>query len=364
MSNDLVRYYEAPSSALVFNIGAVHRAATPPDPVLFENRGLQKCVLVKIAPNEAERDLFTDFRSLATKILIPIDVNNLKAGARTVYVGQRGWIKLLQEGVLLDPALQARDVNALELLDQLPGFDPFLAREWLARGGVEADEAYFRLKPAEILAMEDFVVREISGLARMSLGADAPPEEIRALGLRLLGGEADRRLEGLKAVFQLDDAGFLQAMFAWKGFLYFKWVRKEHGEAATAAIAHIMAATPGAKVTGREADLAREEGAKLSHAVELARVEADQLIARFDDAYGRFIRQGEPGPFITFLQEAPLQFMKLGYCMGVLGHVGRTWRAETARLGHGVRMPVSRLAVVLEDLAHTVRFEELALFAG
>ena len=38
-------------------------------------------------------------------------------------------------------------------------------------------------------------------------------------------------------------------------------------------------------------------------------------------------------------------------------------REEADRLGHGVRMPPTRLADFLDDMATTIRFEDIALFA-
>ena len=307
--------------------------------------------------------MFTDARALATKIMIPIDADNLKFGARTVYVGQRDWLRLLQEGTLLDPVSQARDITTLKLIDQLPGFDPFLMREWLARGGVEADDAFFELKPEDLLAMEDFAAREVSGLAAVALGAGAPVDAVRALAMRLMSGEHDRGFDGVQAAMKLEEEAFQQAMFAWKGFVYYKWVRADLGAHAARALIEIDTALPGPKVKGRDAELARERGAALKHAVELAGIQGDKILKAYDQAYSRISRKNEPGPFLAFLQEAPMQFMKLGHAMGVLSHVGRTWREEADRLGHGVRMAPTRLADFLDDMATTIRFEDIALFA-
>ncbi len=160
----LVALSESASTARVLNLTATLRSAAE-DPSLTEkpfflNRILNASIIVKhrIRPHEAE--LFSKPRATATKIMAPIDVGDLKLGARFLMVGQKDFDQSADEmfGQAVKPG--SRDRQVLELIDELPSLDPFLVREHLKRHGIEPARGYFAISDADVERMHVFVRAE------------------------------------------------------------------------------------------------------------------------------------------------------------------------------------------------------------
>ena len=99
---------------------------------LFKDARLNRAIIVKYRLREAERDLFDDYRASATKLILPIDGQDLRSGGRYVFIGQRGYDAILTE-LLGERVSRIEDRKTLDLLSRIPSFDPFLLREHLKR---------------------------------------------------------------------------------------------------------------------------------------------------------------------------------------------------------------------------------------
>lgn len=91
------------------------------------NRGL----IIKHRLRRDEVDVFRVRRQVATKIVLPIDDRDLRAGGRFLFVDQIGFDRALQQ--TLGIGVDHPDRRTFELIAALPGFDPFLLREQLRR---------------------------------------------------------------------------------------------------------------------------------------------------------------------------------------------------------------------------------------
>jgi hypothetical protein len=89
------------SSSGVLNLVAIsmaqaenpnHRAAP-----LFRSRVLNSSIILKHRLRADEMDLFWPRRALATKVIIPFQVADLRAGGKSLFVGQRGFEDLLHQ---------------------------------------------------------------------------------------------------------------------------------------------------------------------------------------------------------------------------------------------------------------------------
>jgi hypothetical protein len=109
-------------------------------------------------------------RQVATKIILPIDLDDLRAGGRSIFVNEIGFDQALEQAFGVGPGHP--DQRTLAVIDGLPGFDPFLLREQLRRNGVVPASCYFNLSAADLAAMISFVSDEIAPLVDLSLGPD------------------------------------------------------------------------------------------------------------------------------------------------------------------------------------------------
>ena len=132
---------------------------------------------------------------MATKIIIPFDVNDLRAGGRSLFVDQRGYTDALRAaGNYQEDTLQ-RDLWVLKLLDAVPSLDPFLLREHLRNNQIEVAPCYFAISEGDQERMYRFVKQEMTQLIDCWRG-DRRRLEPHGLGAAV---QPDRRKAGALA---------------------------------------------------------------------------------------------------------------------------------------------------------------------
>jgi len=220
---------QSASTARVLNLLATHRRyGNDPDLAqapFFKNRLLDRSIILKHRLRMHEYSMFTTIRSTVTKLLIPIDGTDLKFGARFVFVGQKDFDAMAESLFGDDLKPGARDRQVLELIDALPSLDPFLLREHLKRHDFEPARAYFGISDADIQRMHDFVRDEIMALVNLSSGeSKGGYAYAQRLVEKLLSSSPENGFEPLKETLKLSDQEYLDGVFAWRGFLYYKWM--------------------------------------------------------------------------------------------------------------------------------------------
>src|SRR5690242_5656613 len=99
---------------------------------LFVSPAINRSILLKHRVRADDSYVLGDGRAVATKIIIPFDPADLKAGGRSFFVGQKGFRDMLREiGQYSREAGMERDVEVLRLINRVPSLDPFLLREQL-----------------------------------------------------------------------------------------------------------------------------------------------------------------------------------------------------------------------------------------
>ena len=300
---------------------------------LFRNRLLDRSIIVKHRLRPHEASLFPKppkgvkrIRT-ATKLLIPIDGSDLNAGARFVFVGQRDFDRQTQSvfGSALKPG--GHDRRVLDLIAELPSLDPFLLREHLKRHEIEPSRVYFGVSDADSERMHEFVRGEVMALVAMS---SRDPKGLMAYTQRLvdklLSSAPETGFEPLKETLKLDDQAYLDGVFAWRGFLYYKWILADlltpAGEVAE-EIAKIT--TRGPRDAEAIAYLPQARN-RIVSGVGQAFDDVKAMIAIYDKAYGALTRDGQPMAFRDFLLQAPDMFTRLGEQLGAIQHIASFWR--------------------------------------
>ena len=336
MDNDrsvrrLTALVESSSTARVLNLLAIHRKPTD-DPELaeapfFGNKLLNRSIVLKHRVRPHEAALFGKPRANATKILIPIDSADLRAGARTVFVGQKDFDLVTRPVFGGDLEKGSNDRRVLELIDGLPSFDPFLMREHLRAHEIMPARGYFGISDADAVRMLDFVREEIMALVALSSGgAGSVQFNATRLAEKLLSSAPDGGFEPLKATLKLSDQEYVDGVFSWRGFLYYKWLlgdlARPMGETMEAII-QIQGRGPKDPEAAAYIPAAKS---RIQMAMGQAASKVQDLIATYDTAYAGLTRDGKPGRFRDFLLQAPGMFITLGEQLGAIQHVVSVWR--------------------------------------
>lgn len=318
------------SSSRVLNLMRLHKLSSDAPEYraqpMFRNPVLNRALFVKHRLRENEIELFDNYRTSATKILLPIDGEDLGSGGRSAFIDQRGYESILYNLVGETGSEGLSDRKTLEVLDRIPSLDPFLLREQLRRHSLQPAACYFDISPGDARRMFAFMNVELGALVKLSMGSgDAFSASTGVLVQKILSNAAPEDMEPLRMVLRLDRKDFLEGLFCWKGFLYYKWRMVEimmEQPRLLSEIAQVMPRGFGEYPVKAYIAEARDRIIKAVRAYCRAVQDAIQV---YDDAYAKLTRAGDPGAFREFLLEAPTMFINLGERLGVLDHVSSFW---------------------------------------
>ncbi|MBI1186634.1 MAG: hypothetical protein GC206_04770 [Alphaproteobacteria bacterium] len=318
----------------------------------FRTEALNHSIILKHTLRHNERNIFKGMRLTATKVLFPFDPGDLRLGGQYVFIDEPDFQKRLTAKIgVVDSSNLAADLDVLAVVDALPSFDPFLMRERLRQIGREPARCYFDVSLADMAKMQSFVTSQIAQLVELAFkseGAGAATLSER-LALKLMTDETAQSLEPLRATLRLSGDEYREGVFAWKGFLYYKWSIQEWGERLPELSRSILSA--------RVINIGREELAAVNSARQIViklmgstmrRINA--ALSKYDEAF-RALQEGRPAAFRSFLLKAPEMFLDLGEAVGVIKHLDTFWR---------FRFPPGRLPL-MEGPEATEIFEDFRI---
>lgn len=350
------------STARVLNLLATHKklgdVADLAQAPLFKNRLLDNSIILKHRLRGDEYLLFNSPRPTATKLLIPFDTTDLKVGARAIFVGQKDFDQVAASLFGDDLKVGQRDRRVLDLIDALPSLDPFLLREHLRMNEIEPARAYFGISDADVQRMFNFVREEILALVKLSSG-DIGGSQAYASRLveKLLSNAPESGFEPLKATLRLSDQEYLDGVFAWRGFLYYKWVLGDLTQPVRDVLADI------AQVQGRgqrDPDSSAYIPAakqRIQKAVAQTVSKVQSMLNVYNRAYSELTDESKPTAFRDFLLSAPGMFASLGEQLGALQHIVSFWRYRLPP-GKPRLITPAELMDILLDFEDSVTFSQ------
>jgi hypothetical protein len=352
------------SSARVLNLLHIHRRrkgeadyrANP----FFKNPVLNRAIILKHRLRRDERELFSDGRRTATKIILPIDGKDLKVGARSVFVGQANY-DLILEGVF-GPIWsdQPADRELLEIIDDLPSLDPFLLREQLRRHDRNPARCYFEISNADIARMHKFVEQQIQQLVDLSSGGASKGADDRSgsrLASKILSDSVDAETEPLRLTLRLEKQEYKEGVFCWKGFLYYKWMLEE----TLPSVSEVAVAIAQAKPRGPSDAESRAALEKTREALQrsiMTTLDAASVSLQHYDAAFESLIGGNPKAFRDFLLNAPSMFCDLGERLGAITHIASFWKFRFPKGQLAPTITAVELMDIFSDFENSLSFPE------
>jgi hypothetical protein len=164
--------------------------------------------------------------------------------------------------------------------------------------------------------------------------------------------ETAKSLDPLRQTLRLSGEEYIEGVFAWKGFLYYKWLMndfKPQLELFKPRFAGLRIVQSTAEERRDLAETRRDILTQMDAA--LARVNATLL--EYGAAFAA-LAEGQPSAFRTFLLKAPSLFIPMGEAVGVVRHIDSFWRfrfpGETAPL-----MAADEAIEILHDFETTLK---------
>ena len=305
----------------------------------FESPVLNRSIVLKHRLRNHERDAFRYDRSLATKVILPIDPTDLNVGARSFFVGQKGYEVFLDELAAGGTGVGGNDDRMLQVLDTLPSLDPFLMRERLKKEGFAPARCYFDLTDADMARMFRFVQGEVAPLIGMSFGdVSVMNEKTGKLATKILANASDAEMEPLRQGLDMSRPDFEEGIFCWKGFIYYKWTLGDLLPRVRPIASQIATIKPTGMMTDDERDYIQPAQARLSKSIAQSCETVRTTLKVYEDAYADLTKHGQPKAFREFLLKAPHLFNELGERLGAVHHIVNFW---AFRFPEGERAQVS-----------------------
>ncbi|HEY8003369.1 MAG TPA: hypothetical protein VIE16_04030 [Phenylobacterium sp.] len=317
----------------------------------FASATLNSAVIVKhrLRPNEA--GLLDWRRRSATKVIIPFERRDLALGGRSLFVGQRGWLGLLEELHGGQPGGE-RDRALLEALDELPSLDPFLLKEHLRRRKFRIAECYFAFSRPDAERMQRFVSKEVSRLVNLAYdqGRDGG-SSISKLVAALLSGEDSDRLEPLRLTLGRE------SISSWKGFLYYKWVLTTLLPELGELLAELGQIDVGDPRDEQKLSRVNDWEARVNQAITAQVTQVRLALEVYDRAFDQLTNAGKPKAFRDFLLNTPETFLSLGERTGILSDIASFWRFRFPK-GSPLRIDPDELIDMLADFYDDLDIED------
>lgn len=338
------------SSSRVLNLNKVYKknrvSSEYKQKPIFSNTQLNRAILLKHRLRPSERAEFSDGRSVATKILFPLDRMEIKLGAQYLFVGQKDFEQRLCEILQEKIVNLGGDIAILNLLDSIPSLDSYLLRQFLEQGGIRPADCYLENSSADQNPVQQFVLNEISTLVKMSFGPGDNGEKARALIDNLMSANAAETTDVLRKSLQMEPVDYRRGLFFWKAILFYKWQIKKIAPTSGKIFREIRRTRPTGLANKEDRTIIESMRNAIAYKFSLVCAEADSALSIYENAYNDFIYNGNPVGFREFLISSPLLFNEIGQSYNDISHIVNFWKFRPQK-GRSV-------AVILEMLASTL----------
>ncbi|MFS2318638.1 hypothetical protein RMQ97_11930 [Maricaulis sp. D1M11] len=296
---------------------------------IFHNKRLNEAIILKHTLRPHERERVSADRINATKVIFPLSNDDLRLGGYSLFVEQANLQDALHEAIGKDtnPEKLAADQDILEEMARLPSLDPYLLNERLQQMGRKAARCYFDITEADMERVQTYVVGEIRRLVELAYQIEGAEAKIISTKLAklIMRDEASKTLDPLRETLRLSREDYVQGMFAWKGFLYYKWNFKNIRPSFEPVAKDILSLRLIRAHSDDETYLS-QVGKDIVRSLYEKIGQVDTNLQAYDKAFSRLVNENDASAFRGFLLNAPQMFITAGENLGAINHISSFWR--------------------------------------
>jgi len=317
---------------------------------LFLSPVINKSFLLKHRTRSDESYLFASPKAVATKIIIPFDATDLRAGGRSLFVDQRGYIDMLRSAGNYSPEKLERDMAVLRLLNAVPSLDPFLLREHLRNNEIDVSPSYFAISEGDQERMHNFVTQEMSQLVALAGSTGGNDGASNRLVSAMLSNQINEKLEPLRLTLGLTGNDFKEGVFSWRGFLYYKWSMGKFWPDVMGVLREINTITPHGLLMPEQKVFLTSARRNIIEMVRDNGQHVNKSLAVYDAAFRDLVARQTPKTFRDFLLSAPYMFLELGEKLGGISHIVSFWRYRFPQ-GSTTNVDAEELSAIFQDFS-------------
>lgn len=305
-----------------------------PQGQVFHSARLNNAIVIKHNVRDNERALFARPRYVATKIILPVDPDNLSLGGATFMLGERQAPTILRDKLSLqrcseDPRVKY-DLKVLDLLDQLPTLDPFIVKERFAVDGLVLPERFSSFQLSGDDGMHRYLRAQLMPLVQMALrgkgGGYAGESAMDRLFDEIFSGQLGGRVDPLRTALKIEAQDWPGALYTWKAALYYEFRAKQFEGRYERFLHNLQNARIFGFTNMAPADVVLQTRQSLAERAIKTKAHLDQLLASFDQAFrGQLLGQGSPEAFRDYLLSLGDRLYDFGVVYGVLEQMVGYW---------------------------------------
>jgi hypothetical protein len=315
---------------------------------LFLSPVINRSFLIKHRTRTDETYLFAVPKAVATKILIPFDTADLRAGGRSLFVDERSYSDILRHAGNYSGERLERDMLVLRLLNAVPSLDPFLLREHLRNNQIEVASCYFAISEGDQERMHSFVSQEMSQLVALA-GSGGNGKSGNRLVSAMLSNRVDEKLEPLRLTLGLTGDDFREGVFSWRGFLYYKWSMGKFWPDVMGVLREINTIRPLGPTTPEQKVFLSAARRSVIEMVRDNGQHVTKALSVYEGAFRDLVANQTPKTFRDFLLSAPYMFLELGEKLGAISHIVSFWRYRFQ--AGSPRVDAEELSAIFQDFS-------------
>jgi hypothetical protein len=327
---------EVRSNGRVLNLGAITRdlaAANPGGavPAFFASSTLNQSIIVKHNIRDNERHLFARAQPVATKLILPIDPDNLALGGVTFMLGERQASRILRDKLGLNRATGdsrvQRDLKILDILDSLATLDPFIVRERFAVDGVDLPEAFSAFNLHGDNSLYEYMKSQLLPLVRLAMaGSKTNDRALERLLDEIFVESHNSKADFLREALKIDADKWPAALYVWKAALFYEYRAKSFEPRWRRFIESLQSAKLYGFSTLAPAEIVLRLRVDLMDRALRTKGHLDRLLESFNQAFRQdLIGQGTPESFREYLMTLNDKLYNFGVAYGVLEQIVGYW---------------------------------------
>lgn len=309
----------------------------------FDNARLNKAIVFKYPCFDAEIDEFVDAagqkkdRPVETCLYFPYDSNLPQDGGHGVYLREVDFTDKLRYFIGIDlqtvSAENARDIELLNILDDIPSLDPFLMRVKFDEENVEIDGEFLGLDKVEELSIKAIVTRDVFPIISKAFPPGFIEKRAKSMSDFINGlwkaqsAEAEMFIES----FGIDKTLSNRILTAWKGVAYYEYKYSENIKRSTEIIRWLNSPDSDPydiAMVGHLKDLYSMHKRSTIEQVRAITINTMNIFKNYRECHTFFLSKNDPGPFREFLNRANERFWALGFCVNALDHCNYLFETE------------------------------------
>lgn len=293
---------------------------------VFRHTALNDAMIIKHVLRPHEKSVFDKPRHVATKVVFPFIGEDLAHGGRYVFVGESRFTETLLAAVGLRAPDEAfdQDDRLLRIFDAVPSFDPYLIAERAALDELELPSGLIDLSDGDLILLRRSVAASLSQIAAMALPDGMRSAASDRLASAFLNRSDENQLEPLRTALRMSTGDFKEAVFSWKGVLFYQWKLEAINALFSPMVESLSALKP------RDADaettrVLREKSRTVVSALNVSMVTIAEELMAYHDAVRRLTEDDDATALSGFLKNAGAVFRRVGENASIINHCIDYW---------------------------------------